>query len=1255
MNNRHRIRLIGLGFGLSALMPLAYGTATDLAPAPLITSAPQIVQPNLMFVLDDSGSMDYAYMPDDANNFNGRYGYASAQCNGVFYNPNITYLPPVTSTGASYTNATFTGAWVDGYNTGSGTTNLSTSFRPSGSYTAEAAYYYRYSGSQTTEALKNYFSSSSTFYQECNSGIGNTPGSGVFTKVVVAAGEQQNFANWYSYYRTRMLSMKSAAGRAFSSIGDRYRVGYMSINNNVSPSFLNFATFDATQKAAWYTKLYAARPNSSTPLRTALSNIGRIYGGQLTSLYGETVTDPLQYSCQKNFTILSTDGYWNGGAGSQLDGTTAIGNQDGTDPRPYNDGTTSTDIYTATITIAGATNTVVNSITIGGREILSGATSSNNDPTRVARSVRDSINACTASITGTCQVAGYSAVRAGSVVTITAPASITGTPVIVKTGLMTVVATPFVGGTVTTAGSSESLADVAAYYYKTDLRTTGTLATNNVVANGDDDASWQHMTTFTLGLGARGRMVYDPLYKTSGTGDYAAVATGATASSTVCTWQASGETCNWPVPGSDQIENIDDLWHAAVNGRGTYFSASDPSTLAAGLTGALQSVDALTRDTAAATTSNPNLVPGDNYIFASTFRSADWYGDLERFTVDLATGLVGTAPDWQARAQLDANTTRTIYTYDSTNATTRLRPFLWANLTATEQAWFTRNYLSTSASPTLSQFCLTGITCLSAANQTAAGDGPTLVNYLRGDRTNEGQPAQTTRYFRQRTSVLGDIVNSEAVYVKVPRFNYTDTGYATFKSTNAARQAVVYVGSNDGMLHAFNADTGAELWAYVPQMLLPKLYRLADKEYPARHEYYVDGSPTQADVRFADGTWHTILIGGLGGGGRGYFALDITNPASPRALWEFGRGAAINDDNVGYTYGKPEVAKLANGRWAVFLTSGYNNVNPGDGQGRLYILDPETGAAVITGTPSIATGAGSSTGTVAGICSTAPCPSGLAQIRTWVENAEYDNTTTRVYGGDLFGNLWRFDVNNSIPPSGYEAVALATLRNTAGAAQPLTARPELGKVGGRSVVFVGTGRYLGATDLADTSQQSIYAIRDDLGATGWGNPRADAAFVQQTLSTGTCPVGQLTCSLNEQTRTASNNPVNFASDHGWYVDLPGTRERANTDPQLALGTLAVSTNLPDGSACSVGGTSFLNFFDYRTGAAVQNSSGIVSVSLGNTLAARTVLAKVRGAGQFRGQFRALTQLTSGNLDNRQLQSNTGVTTNRKSWRELVNE
>ena len=374
---------------LSALVTgQAAAALTDLASAPLITSSTISVLPNLMFVLDDSGSMSWTHMPDVVADFAGttsggtcsttsltgacKFGYRSSQCNEVYYDPTLIYSPPVDASGAVYPNASFTAAWKNGYQTSAGTVNLSTSFYAfgdGGSVVTEdttsgasmsgydkpvPAYYYVYSGTQLTAKQKNYNDTSGIFYKECNSTPNTTTKhdgvhavNTLFTKVVVSTtsgpggtDERQNFANWFSYYRTRMLMMKTAVGRAFNPIDNHYRLGFMTINNNVSPGFIGWAPFEGSQRTSWYSKLYGASPKNSTPIREALANVGRMYAGKLKSLNSSSVTDPVQYSCQQNFTLLSTDGYWNGtdSAVKKIDGSTVMGNEDGALPRPFYDG-----------------------------------------------------------------------------------------------------------------------------------------------------------------------------------------------------------------------------------------------------------------------------------------------------------------------------------------------------------------------------------------------------------------------------------------------------------------------------------------------------------------------------------------------------------------------------------------------------------------------------------------------------------------------------------------------------------------------------------------------------------------------------------------------------------------------------------------------------------------------------------------------------------------------------------------------------
>lgn len=1243
------------------------------------------------------------------------------------------------------------------------------------------------------------------------------------------AEEMTNYANWWTYYHTRMQMMKTAATSAFATLSANYRVGYMSINDNTGNDFLNLDAFTGTQKGSWYAKFIAAYPNNSTPLRTALTKAGRLYAGQLdgTTLNGSTVVDPLQYSCQQNFTILSTDGYWNDSSGAKkIDGTTNIGNADGAEPRPFNDGATqlqsTSQLQTSQTQVAMSTSQIQKSTSNLQQTTtrLRKSTSSNSGytwsswsntgsctwdtsgtsrtqcayngtvtgPTNVGSCIAIDQSASTSggtvwtgnksvcqytaftayagasSCTAVAQSPGPTIFTVGTAVQCPTPNPVTTGPTFVASctpaaasagngyTVTTCTTTPYLGSvptgvssctagvglgpdyvhtncnTVTTGptvvavctpdtasasndyttttcaagsgGTSNTLADVAEYYYATDLRTvalgncTGTPVPpsvsgntlcstpvspatldplNNVPKSGDDANAAQHMTTFTLGLGASGYMQYDPNYALQSSGDYFDVKKGnAPNPPDLCGWQASG-SCNWPVPVSNVQTTVDDLWHAGVNGRGAYFSATNPATLSSSLSTALAGVTARTGSSAAATTSNPNITSGDNFVFSSTFTSQEWDGELFRQQLDLTTGKTSSVIDWAAQALLDANTTRTIYTFDSA-ATNKLQAFSVTNFGSDA------NFTTPNISP-LSQFCAAGPTCLSSTNQTNAS-GNNLVSFLRGDRTNEGIATDNSKFYHQRTHVLGDIVNAEAVYVKSVLYNYSDFGYSAFAASNATRTGVVYVAANDGMLHAFKAGgttvvtgdgSGEELWAYIPSQMLPNLYKLADKNYAGQHQYYVDGTPVVGDICLStsdcttavSAQWRTILVGGFNNGGRGYYALDVTDPAAPKALWEF------TDANMGKTYGNPKITKLKNGTWVVLVTSGYNNVSPGDGQGRLYVLDATTGLPVtsINGTGTINTGVGSAVATVAG-CSAAPCPSGLAKIAVRVVNPSSDNTALEVYGGDLLGNLWRFDVNDDIGAAGFDAQLLAVLRGPSGNYQPITSKPEVGSISGYSAVFVGTGSYLGGGDLSDTTQQSIYAIKDPLTGTSppssvaiYDNPRSFGGFVQQTQTTTTCPVSAPTtlCASGQIVRTSSNNVVNFATDNGWFFDLPdgvgGTipsngSERANTDPVLALGTLGFTTNVPNSNACTVGGYSYRYFLDYRTGAAVSTSTGnVVGTRLGNALATRPVYVRLPN-----NTIVELTRLSEGTTVTSNVPIGGGASaTRRTSWRELTTD
>lgn len=1266
MKTANSILSLGIAAALAAILGTTPGLTraaqTDLAQAPLGTSASATVLPNFMFILDNSSSMRSDNMPEEVNNSNtakscsatcdvvgttnarGYPAYFAAEFNSLYYNPQVTYAPAVDATGASLGAASPTAAKDDPF-LGGGTKNLTNTYReiyycttsspsstdltdpakcrrnginmPGSSFTfnntatdgsggyptptfknavtkdTHNPYYYVISprehctddtlticvlstvptGTHPLPAPVRWCKSaafaadpavvsgnggSPATTPKCRSKTDNTykfPRYGSFTRGDIVssvstypnrpnrsdcaakpnctyAEELQNFANWYQYYRIRASLMKTVTGQAFLGLDDRYRVGFVTINVDapITDYYLKISKFDAIHRSAWYNTLYKSPHISGTPLKEALSRAGRHYAGKTDGINSLLLDDPVQFSCQQNFALLTTDGYYDNDPGRKLDGS-SMDNQDNVD-------------------------------------------------------------------------AGFSKRQDG-------------------------LYGGYYDGNLN--NSKDTLADVAMYYYKTDLRSTGPVSKDNVPTTDKDKAPHQHMVTFTLGLGLDGLMTYRPDYETATTGDFAKIKAG---NPSGCSW--TNGACNWPEPKAGDPTALDDLWHAAVNGRGLYFSAKRAQDLKSGLATALASIQITTGAAAASATSTPNITPTDNFIFSSTYRTVKWDGEVIAEKINTADGSVIPGVVWAAGSQLDARVTinsdtRTIYTFTTVFADNR-KSFTYANMSIPQRLHFDNKCASLPQCPSLSP-----------GQQAFLNSGDNLIRWLRGQSKKEDGVV-----FRDREHVLGDVVNAKPAFVAEPTLLYGDAetpNYGSFKTANASRQAVLYIAANDGMLHAFNADTGAEMWAWVPRMLWPEMYKLASTTYDKSHRFYVDGSPVAMDVFFrSTNQWKTILVGGLNAGGRGYYAIDITDPNSPKGLWEFCSDptgkleCTEKDDNVGYTYGQPIITKRpTDGKWVVIVSSGYNNVSPGDGKGYLYVLDAENGKIL----DKVDTAVGDTT-----------TPSGFAKITGFAINFAVNNTTTVVYGGDLFGNMFSIDMTTSGPT----VRLIGQARDASGKMQSITTRPDVTRFDtpapAFNVVYFGTGRFLGATDIPDPTtlvppvldlayQQTVYGIKDT--GSNLGDLRAPGAkLVQQTLSV-----------VDPISRTVSQNAVDWNTQNGWYVDLnpandsPG--ERVSIDPQLVKGVLLVVSNEPNSDACSTGGDAFLYQFDYQTGSYVASAPGqIVGHKLGSALAAGFVVYRLPS-----GQLKLTNIDVAGKKKTEGVNPGSGgALGSRVSWREL---
>ncbi|TVZ40117.1 type IV pilus assembly protein PilY1 [Alteromonadaceae bacterium 2753L.S.0a.02] len=714
-------------------------------------------------------------------------------------------------------------------------------------------------------------------------------------------------------------------------------------------------------------------------------------------------------------------------------------------------------------------------------------------------------------------------------------------------------------------GGSGTVSDVAYYYYKHDLDNDAT--NNNVIPNDTDPATYQHMVTFPVAFGLTGT-----LEDTDSDGWPNPVL------SISSTWGGD------PSGTADKPEKIDDLWHAAYNSKGEFVSAKTPEDVVDSLVDALSEISSRDSSSASVATST-GQISSDTAIFQAQFNSGDWSGQLYSYSLNADRTVNQTTPNWQASDVLDAqnpNTGRTIISYNGSRGIPFRFPANYRSpVAATEMGSAMISELLSSA-----PFLINTTDSIEISENQAYGTA--LVNYLRGDRTNEGVSSTD---FRARGSVLGDIISSDPKYVSAPRLTYSDdiesVSYAAFRSANQNRIPMVYVGANDGMLHGFDATTGRERLAYVPKSVYKNLYQLS--ETPYNHRYFVDAAPTIVDA-FYDSAWHTVLVGALGGGGQGLFALDVTNPsqfseasANNTVLWEF---TDANDADLGYSFSEASIAKMANGDWVAVFGNGYNNTEvdgyaSATGRAVLFIVNIKTGALV----KKIDTGVGDTA-----------TPNGLATPALIDING--DSVVDYIYAGDLRGNMWKFNVQSPMVADWDVAWTSGSTKHPLfNAGQPITTQPSVGhhqSVRGQLVYF-GTGKYLEYSDRSVNSQptQSFYAIWDknETDLTSAAVVRNDLLQqeIQDEFST---TIGGYSYNI----RTTTRNAIDWSDHDGWYIDLVNyndipvfnSGERQVTESLLRNGRIIFTTLIPNGDACSPGGSSWLMELEAYSGAGLPD-------------------------------------------------------------------
>lgn len=598
------------------------------------------------------------------------------------------------------------------------------------------------------------------------------------------------------------------------------------------------------------------------------------------------------------------------------------------------------------------------------------------------------------------------------------------------------------------------------------------------------------------------------------------------------------------------------LIDAAQYGDGLNFTANDEAQLTAALQGALTDIAARISSAASVATNSTRLA-SNTLIYQAKFSTADWGGQLLAYPI-LANGSIG-ALAWDASTLLPAAGSRNILTYNpGASLGSRGAAFQWASLTSAQQTELNKNAAGTTDT-----------------------NGQARLNYLRGDRSNESPSGLG---FRPRSTVLGDIVNSDPLYVGQQDFGFEmlpgseGTAYKTFRSGNTYknRRPMVYVAANDGMLHGFDAETGVERVAYMPNAVYPQLRQLMASTYNSNHLLINDGAPKALDA-YLGGAWKTVLIGSLGGGGRGVYTLDVTNPTSTgtsSVMWEFTSG---NDTDLGYSIPQPTIVRLNNGKWGAIVANGYNSASA---KAILFVIDLETGAVI----RKFDTLVGSDNGL------SSPTP----------VDVDGDRITDYVYAGDLKGNLWKFDLTSASASNWKIAFGTASVPAPLWTActatcngsnyQPITARPEVGINPPEGFfVYFGTGRYFAVGDnAAGGSVNTFYGIKDRNGkdTTSPVAPTGGrASLVQQSV------ISQETRDFDgniENIRVTTNNPV-ASEKNGWYLDLPDSGERQVSTPILRGGHIVFTTIVPYGDVCSGGGSSWLMEIDALTGSRLGES------------------------------------------------------------------
>ena len=1195
-----------IGFFLVALVPPSNVEALDISDEPLevkILSAPA----NIMFVLDNSGSMDWEFMTDNTdgkfegnieylfddpgdNNYKppdsngtvlpvadrGKWKSQWSGHNKIFYNPGVDYYPWPTKPDAD------TSSPRSNPENATPTITLNDEYVAIGAVSVKNAHYYVWDDANQDGIvdnlevyLVNFVGGTREYYQFNDDGDGVVEAGELISIAALPesitpkfkdelgneivktdAEDLQNFANWVSFFRRRELTAKAAVAIIINGLQD-VNVGFYSINPDLRQTVLPVKVDPAAniivdnqdsryqESGQWaestapneyndssrYTRETGASATWTPDLPEAgIYNVYAWYDflgtRDTNALYtinhtsGLTTVRVNQKTFVSQWRLIGTFQFDAGSSGSVTvtRDSQSTGLSTGADAVMFE-------------RVGGTGLTADETVTL--LNLLFGLNSDGGTPLRSALKAVGQYYHQDDGQTGGLGASPFASSAEGG-------ACQQAFAIVMTDGFYNG-GSPNVGNQDGSEGPpyadafSNTLADVAMKYYKEDLASR---LADEVPTNACDRATHQHMVTYTVAFGATGTLTPpedDPCFLDSAT-----------------------PIPVWPDPNSGDHEKIDDLWHAAVDGRGLFFSASPPEELIDTLKTLFKNLVARS-GSGASVSVNSEQLNTSTVLYQGSYDSNDWTGDVTAYQVNPATGEVLRDPSdilWHASDQLQtlSPNNRKIVTYDGTSDGI---PFRAARLTPAQKTALDSNWATDTANPTLVE---------------------KIVDYLRGREITD---------FRIRTRKLGDIVHSAPLLVG----------------------NTLFVGANDGMLHAFHAVTGLERFAYVPNLVFDHLALLKDNDY--EHKFFVDLTPVAVTGVGDEKT--TLLVGGLGKGGKGYYALNVTvadnlDPGSSEetvasmVLWEYPRQGTIDDD-LGYTFSKAFIVRsyAADNEWVVIFGNGYDSTL---GHAVLYVLDLQGNLI-----KKIDTGVGGDNGL--------STPS--------LVDVNGDFIVDYAYAGDLKGNLWKFDLTDSDPlkwDSAYGAdnnndgviifsdgdVPQPLFQATD---QPITTKPDVIRhceKHGYIVVF-GTGRYLNTGDRSSTDVQTLYGIWDygddadnseflgsfDRTNGTLSNQPDNITLLQQSVETSITSSGVEFRVLTDFTPNwetvddpdGGQNPnPSPGSNVGWYFDLPSAGERIIKDPMIRDGRAIVVSTIPTDSPCSGGGNSFLYEVDACTGGRV---------------------------------------------------------------------